>query len=54
MIKEINNKFNVDVTSTTKVIETKGTTVKEVKIVSEEVTKKIETVFTGIVRDTGI
>lgn len=35
MVEELKKKYNIDVTTATKVVEVKGTTVKEIKIVVE-------------------
>lgn len=51
LIEEIRNLYSVDVTTGLKVIEAKGTTVKEVKIVVET-KEKIQTIFTGIANGT--
>ena len=52
IIKEIKDKYTTDVTdSSTVVVETEGTTVKEVKIVTKT-DKQTETVFTGLVNGT--
>lgn len=51
LVEELKKKYNVDVTTATKVVEVKGTTVKEIKIVVET-DKKTEVVYTGIANGT--
>lgn len=51
LVEELKKKYNVDVTTATKVVEIKGTTVKEIKIVVET-EKKTEIVYTAIANGT--
>ena len=54
VVTQIGEQFNVDISPVIKVVETKGKKVKEVKIVTEEKTTKVETVYTGIVNGSNI
>jgi hypothetical protein len=53
MVEEIKKKYNIDVTTAVKVIEIKGTTAKEIKIVFET-EKKTSIVFTGLTNGTKV
>jgi hypothetical protein len=54
VVTQIGEQFKVDISPVIKVVETKGNVVKEVKIVTEEKTTKVETVYTGIVNGSSI
>lgn len=45
-IVEIKNKYNIDASSTVQLIESKGTTTKEIKIVTQATEFDVKTVFT--------
>jgi hypothetical protein len=53
VIQLINTKFSIDVTKSIKVVESKGTTTKEIKIVTTD-SKNVDTTFTAHVDSTTV